>query len=337
MYRIDSDARKQGFTLIELLVVIAIIAVLIGLLLPAVQKVREAANRMVCSNNLTQLGLAAHNYQATHGKLPPGYLGPLNNEDPGPYAENIQFVAVHVYLLPYLEEQNIHSKLQINFDVKSLGQSWWKNETNWTLAQEQIKVFRCPSVLPYRPTVGVTKGRHFFHQSPLTTSATAITSTAAEGELLGQTNYLGVAGAAARGTSTFWSRYEGILTNRSANSLDRIPDGTSNTLLFGEAFAAIIGGEQPYGVTWMGSGVFRTLYGMWPDHSVASAFHSMHPGVVQFCFADGSVRPLKYGNTAFPWDPANPVLPPESSDWWVFQELAGMQDGGARDRTQLLP
>lgn len=123
MSRVPSN---RGFTLIELLVVIAIIAILIGLLLPAVQKVREAAARSTCANNLKQIALAAHNFESTYGILPPGQLGAY----PGSSATDplrstgvfdAQCFGSLVFLLPYVEQENIYKKFTIGFDLKSKG------------------------------------------------------------------------------------------------------------------------------------------------------------------------------------------------------------------------
>src|SRR5713101_2207710 len=112
--------RRSGFTLIELLVVIAIIGVLIGLLLPAVQKVREAANRASCQNNLHQIALAAMNYESSFKRLPPGINISPNSTDDQAGLYNLappiagSYAGVLAYLLPYMEQDNVYQKLQGN-------------------------------------------------------------------------------------------------------------------------------------------------------------------------------------------------------------------------------
>src|ERR1700719_5260354 len=128
---------RRGFTLIELLVVIAIIAVLIGLLLPAVQKFRESANRMSCTNNLKQIGLALHSYHDSRGFFPPGYVD--GNTDPNSTPDNDVGPGWGwaSFLLPFLEQDNVYN--QINFKV-GVGTG-----SNIAVSQWPLKVFQCPS------------------------------------------------------------------------------------------------------------------------------------------------------------------------------------------------
>jgi len=128
--------RDRGFTLIELLVVIAIIAILIGLLLPAVQKVREAAARMTCSNNLKQMGTAIHNYaSANQDKLPPGMSDGTSGN---PVYTCAPF---HMTLLPFIEQDNIYRAL-----AASGNGSWGSaNNVNGQTTQAAVKTYVCPS------------------------------------------------------------------------------------------------------------------------------------------------------------------------------------------------
>jgi len=126
-------AAKRAFTLIELLVVIAIIGVLISLLLPAVQRVREAANLASCKNNLKQIGLAMHNYHDTHQRFPVGYYDPT----PWPQPDHGPGWGWGAYVLPYLEQDNLYR--QINFNVDAGDPSMATVRTTF------LPVFFCPS------------------------------------------------------------------------------------------------------------------------------------------------------------------------------------------------
>src|SRR5262249_43817984 len=119
---------RRGFTLIELLVVIAIIAVLIGLLLPAVQKVREAANRAKCMNNLKQVGLALHNYESTNRRLPAAGIYPIGATSPDAWS-------IHSHILPYIEQANLF--LQVDFSQPGNVQD--------AVTRQRIPIYVCPT------------------------------------------------------------------------------------------------------------------------------------------------------------------------------------------------
>ena len=290
--------RRPAFTLIELLVVITIIGILVALLLPAVQSAREGARRAECSNNLKQIGLAAQHFESVHGRFPPGYLGPIPQGTGDSW--NGQWAGCLVFLLPYLELTDIRDRSDLDrsshagisvLDVDRMGDAYWDRDQAWTAAQTKIAAFTCPSDDPYLSEL--TLVRLHYYQTPAegTVSCGGGYFEEGAGEVLGRTNYLGVAGAWGQTGSAGWDRLVGVFTNRSRRGVRDIKDGSSSTLLFGEVTGKLgVGADKHhYAFSWFGCGAMFAAQGF---TDTWGRFNSGHPDVVQFCYADGSVRPL---------------------------------------------
>jgi len=227
-------ARRRAFTLIELLVVIAIIAILIGLLLPAVQKIREAANRMSCSNKLKQLGLALHNYHDTNGTLPPGGQGavyPIPN--PAGNTTTIAGTSWCVFVLPYIEQDNLFKQYRWDLAYNSVE--------NGLVGANVVPGLYCPSgPSPKKyldPNTNVTTNPPSHYIGVMGPGGAADNFTIAYGGAtftyrLGSANSNGA--WSGHGMLSHYQETTGSISTLRLIKLSDVTDGLTNTLMLGE-------------------------------------------------------------------------------------------------------
>ncbi|HZZ82461.1 MAG TPA: DUF1559 domain-containing protein [Gemmataceae bacterium] len=314
MYRFP----RKGFTLIELLVVIAIIAILIALLVPAVQKVREAAARTQCINNLKQQGLALHGFHDVKKRFPAAMIhsGRYNNASATPYSGPEVSYAGQPYkvynhtgfvaLLPYLEQGPLFSKYDYTQVASSsspygiaIGPDNQATNPNRLIASTPIPVYTCPSDVNPAPQVSDTPfSTTNFYERYNTCRSNYLFNTGASTDYNGPYDTLSLASRGAFG-------------NDGAASIPRIKDGTSNTIAIGESRQ--LHTSTAYGPYW-GAGTHTAVHGYTPDATFvpnypygncsgsatmkcqyAWGFGSWHTSGTNFLFCDGTVRTVADG------------------------------------------
>jgi prepilin-type N-terminal cleavage/methylation domain-containing protein/prepilin-type processing-associated H-X9-DG protein len=233
MSRGRSDQRK-GFTLIELLVVIAIIAILIGLLLPAVQKIREAANRMSCSNKMKQICLAAHNYQDTNGQLPPTVMMNSQVGDISDYNQNFG-PNWAVLVLPFIEQDNLYRQAST-----SVANYMTNGDSSWRVVRTQtIKTYLCPSDsggnVPANAVGGSwARGNYGANAGPgMHWGGGSVGVAVNSGGSWHDNDPNGFASEYYPSWTAGWSGGGAMVVN-GGTKIDTLQDGTSNTILFDE-------------------------------------------------------------------------------------------------------
>jgi prepilin-type N-terminal cleavage/methylation domain-containing protein len=317
--------RRAAFTLVELLVVIAIIAILVALLLPAVNSAREAARRLQCTNKLKQLGLAAHNYHAAFGKFPLGVAGRADGRKNRNNPSNT-YIGCLPRLLPFMEEQAIYDLFAPQVDAfyddsaeQNDDRAWFNDRngaygdsdrTAWAAAQREIAAFRCPSD-PGRndEEVFLTLSTYHIANSQRTfIFGWLYPNNPDVNQALMHTNYLGCAGRLGyipNHADKIQRNLGGVFVNTKINKVKDLKDGTSHSLMFGESLGDLSPTGREYVHSWVGCGSMPTAWGFAPKDLNGDGttdddekypgwyqYSSGHEGVVNFALADGAVLAL---------------------------------------------